>query len=310
MFGQGEGVPAPSTEDQNTELASSVLRYHQYATTLDFCAQKDVKVILSGKYANTGAAIMAKAVTSIPRTSFVACPLLAEAQARSILAQKLNINTADVRQVAIWGRTHGTVLSDTSHTRVHRFKGAVVGPESFSLPVWQCIFEKEWLSKEFPVMLAARHGRMEGYRSNRCPLSEAVGLVTLAQDWCNGGGCEEWRSMGVMCEGGEGVYGIPEGLVFSVPVRQCEDGEGGRMWRVERGLDINKEIQVSWFMKNHNIDIHTLHIFHLPPPHTHPPPPPPLSHTQAGIAQQARALQEELNTAMTAIEQHTRETHT
>ena len=288
----------------------SVLRYHQYATTLDFCAQKDVKVILSGKYANTGAAIMAKAVTSIPRTSFVACPLLAEAQARSILAQKLNINTADVRQVAIWGRTHGTVLSDTSHTRVHRFKGAVVGPESFSLPVWQCIFEKEWLSKEFPVMLAARHGRMEGYRSNRCPLSEAVGLVTLAQDWCNGGGCEEWRSMGVMCEGGEGVYGIPEGLVFSVPVRQCEDGEGGRMWRVERGLDINKEIQVSWFMKNHNIDIHTLHIFHLPPPHTHPPPPPPLSHTQAGIAQQARALQEELNTAMTAIEQHTRETHT
>ena len=252
MSKQRQGEPAPSTEKQNTELASSALRYHQYATTLDFCAQKDVKVILSGKYANTGAAIMAKAVTSIPKTSFVACPSLAEAQARSILAQKLNTNTADVRQVAMWGRTHGAVLSDTSHTLAHHFKGAVVGPESFSLPVRQCIFEKEWLSKEFPVLLAARHGGMEGYRSNRCPLSEAVGLVTLAQDWCNGGGCEEWRSMGVMCEGGEGVYGVPEGLVFSVPVRQCEDGEGRRVWRVERGLDIDKEIQVS---PTHNIAV-------------------------------------------------------
>ena len=264
---QKQGEPAPVNEEQNTELASSALRYHQYATTLDFCAQKDVKVILSGKYANTGAAIMAKAVTSIPRTSFVACPSLAEAQARSILAQKLNINTADVRQVAMWGRTHGAVLSDTSHTRVHRFKGAVVGPESFSLPVSQCIFEKEWLSKEFPVLLAARHGGMEGYRSNRCPLSEAVGLVTLAQDWCNGGGCEEWRSMGVMCEGGEGVYGIPAGLVFSVPVRQCEDGEGRRVWRVERELDIDKEIQVS---PTHNTDICTLQ--YIPPPTSTLPP--------------------------------------
>ena len=245
---QRHGEPASSNQEKNRELASSALCYHQYATTLDFCAQKDVKVILSGKYANTGAAIMAKAVTSIPRTSFVASPSLVEAQARSILAQRLDVNTADVRQVAIWGRTHGTVLSDPSHTRVHRFKGAVVGPESFSLPVKECIFEKEWLSKEFPVLLAARHRGMEGYRSNRCPLSEAVGLVTLARDWCSGGGGEEWRSIGVVCEGGEGVYGIPEGLVFSVPVRLCEDGEGGRVWRVEKGLDIDQEIQVRWFM--------------------------------------------------------------
>ena len=245
---QRHGEPASSNQEKNRELASSALCYHQYATTLDFCAQKDVKVILSGKYANTGAAIMAKAVTSIPRTSFVASPSLVEAQARSILAQRLDVNTADVRQVAIWGRTHGTVLSDPSHTRVHRFKGAVVGPESFSLPVKECIFEKEWLSKEFPVLLAARHRGMEGYRSNRCPLSEAVGLVTLARDWCSGGGGEECRSIGVVCKGGEGVYGIPEGLVFSVPVRLCEDGEGGREWRVEEGLDIDQEMQVRWFM--------------------------------------------------------------
>ena len=245
---QRQGESASSNQEKNGELASSALRYHQYATTLDFCAQKDIKVILSGKYANTGAAIMAKAITSIPRTSFVACPSLVEAQARSILAQRLDVNTADVRQVAIWGRTHGTVLSDTSYTRVHRFKGAVVGPESFSLPVSRCIFEKEWLSKEFPVLLAARHGGMEGYRSNRCPLSEAIGLVTLARDWCSGRGGEEWWSMGVVCEGSEGVYGIPEGLVFSVPVRLCEDGEGGRVWRVEKGLDIDQEMQVRWFI--------------------------------------------------------------
>ena len=231
-----------TSEEEGSELASAAIRYHQYATTLDFYAQKEVKVIISGKYANSGAAIMAKAVTSIPGTSFVACPSLAENQARSILAQKLHLNSSDVRQVAIWGRTHGPVLCDTDHTRVHHFKGAVVGPDCFSLPVNQCVFEREWLGKEFPSLLAARHGGMEGYRSDHCPLSEAVGLVTLAQDWHSGGGGEGWRSMGLVCMG---VYGVPGGLVFSVPARLCDNGDGRSVWKVEEGLAINTEIQVS-----------------------------------------------------------------
>lgn len=231
-----------TSEEQSSELASAAIRYHQYATTLDFYAQKEVKVIVSGEYANSGAAIMAKAVTSIPRTNFVACPSLAENQARSILAQKLHLNSSDVRQVAIWGRTHGPVLCDTDHTRVHHFKGAVVGPDSFSLPVNQCVFEHEWLGKEFPSLVTARHGGMEGYRSDQCPLSEAVGLVTLAQAWHNGGGGEGWRSMGLVCKG---EYGVPEGLVFSVPARQCSNGDGRSVWKVEEGLTINTEIQVS-----------------------------------------------------------------
>lgn len=231
-----------TSDEQSSELASAAIRYHQYATTLDFYAQKEVKVIVSGKYANSGAAIMAKAVTSIPITNFVACPSLAENQARSILAQKLHLNSSDVRQIAIWGRTHGPVLCDTDHTRVHHFKGAVVGPDSFSLPVNQCVFEHEWLGKEFSSLLTARHGSMKGYRSNQCSLSEAVGLVTLAQDWHSGGGGEGWRSMGLVCKG---EYGVPEGLVFSVPARQCSNGDGRSVWKVEEGLAINTEIQVS-----------------------------------------------------------------
>ncbi len=189
--GEGEATPE-GNETSGAVLSPASLLYHRYATIMDFAAHKDVRVVISGQLANTGAAVMARAVASLPKENFVASSSLAEQQARSILAQRLSLNGDNVHQVAIWGRTEGEdVIADVSHAQVQHFQGAIVGPDPFSIPLNKCVFDREWLGVEFPRLLAARHGRREGYRRESwcrgVDLPEAVGLARLMADWHRGG---------------------------------------------------------------------------------------------------------------------------
>ena len=234
-----EQATNPNSEVSSGLSAAGQL-YYQYATSIDFCAHKDLRVLISGQYANTGAAIMAKTVTSIDKSCFIVAPSLAEQQAKAILAKRLGLNGSDIKQVAVWGRTCGDVLVDLAETRVHHFQGAVVGPDSFNLPITQCVFEPEWLANVFPAMITARHGHLEGYQENRVTLTKVIGLVRLAKHWEDGDD-EVWVPVGVVCSGGEGWYGVPEGLVFSLPA-QCVSGQ----WTVVQGINISEKTKVSY----------------------------------------------------------------
>lgn len=82
-----------------TSTPSVVQKYHNYAKGIDFITRKDVHIIVSGCHSNTGAAIIAKYASSIPRSKVIAAPCLVEQQARAILATKLHVNGADIDQV-------------------------------------------------------------------------------------------------------------------------------------------------------------------------------------------------------------------
>ena len=114
-----------TSSENDPSLLDAARLYHRYASLLDYCAQKDVKVVVSGRFANTGASIMARTVTSLPPGSFVASSSQAEQQAKALLAKKLGLNGSDVSQVAVWGRTCGRVLADVSHTQVQHFRVSV-----------------------------------------------------------------------------------------------------------------------------------------------------------------------------------------
>ena len=222
-------------------MTSAAQLYHCYASTIDFCSQKDVRVIVCGRYANTGAALMASAVSSINKSNFIASSCLAELQARSIIASKLTLNGADISQVAIWGRTCGEVSADLSHTRVKHYPGAVVGPDPYDLPLTRCVFDTEWLESEFRALFEARHRKMEGYcwrERGGAALVEAVGLAQLAKQW-NDGASDGWRCVGVISSDMEGGYGIPVGVVFSQPVC-CREGQ----WKPVLELVITQNVKV------------------------------------------------------------------
>jgi malate/lactate dehydrogenase len=234
---------APPTElTTPPELAAAAQLYHCYGATMDFCSQKDVQVVVCGRYANTGAALMANVVSSIDKSNFIAAPCLAEQQAKAIIASKVELNGADIAQVAVWGHSCGEkVATDLSYVRVKHFPGAVMGPDPFDLPLTRCIFQTEWLESKYHRLFEARHKRMEGYRRNGCALVEAMGLVKLANQWKDGDtGGSGWSSVGVVStEEGGGVYGIPVGVVFCQPA-QCSEGA----WKPVTGLPVSDKIKV------------------------------------------------------------------
>lgn len=247
---QAAGDAPPTELTTPPELAAAAQLYHCYGATMDFCSQKDVQVMVCGRHANTGAALMANAVSSIDKTNFIAAPCLAEQQAKAIIASKVELNAADIAQVAIWGHTCGEqVATDLSHVRVKHFPGAVMGPDPFDLPLTRCIFETEWLESKFHGLFEARHKGMEGYRRNGhgsgAALVEAMGLVKMAKQWREregegGGGGSGWSSVGVISTEEEGgVYGIPVGVAFSQPA-QCSEG----VWKPVVELTVSDKIKV------------------------------------------------------------------
>ena len=242
-----QAADAPPTEITTpTELAEAAHLYHCYGATMDFCSQKDVRVIVCGRYANIGAALMANAVSSIDKTNFIATPCLAEQQAKAIIASKIELNGADISQVAVWGHTCGEkVVTDLSHVRVKHFPGAIVGPDPYDLPLTRCIFQTEWLESKYHQLFEARH-KMEGYRrsghGSGAALVEAMGLVQLAKKWKEGEdkGESGWNSVGVISteEGGD-VYGVPVGVAFSQPAQYSEG-----VWKPVPEITISDKIKV------------------------------------------------------------------
>ena len=213
-----------SSSSRDAVLGDAAATFQEYATALDTVASKDVKVVVSGCFANTGAGLMALCTSSLSPACFVAAPSLAESQAKAVLANRLHLNSSNIKQLAVWGKTHGTVLADPSSTRVAHYPGAIVGPDPFDLPLTRCEFDGDWLEKEFPTLVEARHNQLEGYREEGPSVAEAVGLAKLGSAWWQGD-TSNWCSVGVVSDGlGSLQVEMPSGVVCAVPCH-CRGGK-------------------------------------------------------------------------------------
>ena len=63
-------------------------------------------------------------------------------------------------------------------------------------------------------------------------MSGARAIIDHLRDWYLGTGDNDWTSMGVVSVGS---YGIPEGIVFSMPVT-CRDFD----YKIVEGLELNE----------------------------------------------------------------------
>ncbi|CAI8057484.1 Putative malate dehydrogenase 1B, partial [Geodia barretti] len=230
-----EGEEKPGASETSSHLEEAATLYQKYGATLDFCAQKSVRVIVSGRLSNLGAAVIARTASSIPRTNIIAAPSLVEQRSKSVVAGKLRLNAADVEQVCVWGRCGGGegVLVDVGNTRVHCYQGAIVGPDPFSLPLAHCLHDPDWLASSLLGDVRKREREERGGGG----LSEAVAIAEMVRQWMDPNNeSRVWCSVGVVSEGD--CYGFPEGVVCSVPARR----EGGE-WKVVQGLEPTPNIQ-------------------------------------------------------------------
>ncbi|NNC12151.1 malate dehydrogenase [Planctomonas sp. JC2975] len=185
-------------------------------------AASDVRVLVVGNPANTNALIASSHAADVPRERFTAMTRLDHNRAVAQLALKLEVPVAAVHGVIIWGNHSATQYPDVTHATVD-------GRSATDL------VDEEWLEGVFVPKVARRGAEIIEVRGASSAASAANAAIDHVYDWVNGTG-DGWTSAGVSSSGENAEaaagYGVPEGLVCSLPVRSV-DGE----WRVVPGFD-------------------------------------------------------------------------
>ena len=183
---------------------------------LNDVAKRNVKVLVVGNPANTNAYIAMKSAPDLPAKNFTAMLRLDHNRALSQLATKMGKPVADIQKLAVWGNHSPTMYPD------YRF--ATIGGQS----VAKIINDDQWNREVFIPTVGKRGAAIIDARGLSSAASAANAAIDHIRDWVMGTN-GKWVTMGVPSDGS---YGIPEGVMYGVPVT-CEGGEYHRVTGLE-----------------------------------------------------------------------------
>nr|XP_012594324.1 putative malate dehydrogenase 1B isoform X2 [Microcebus murinus] len=193
-------------------LRSRVPLCRLYGYLLEKNAHGSVRVIVGGKtFVNLKTALLMRYAPSIAR-NIIAVALGVEGEAKALLARKMKTIPSYIKDVIVWGNISGNNYIDLRKTKVYRYESAIWGPPQYSRSVLKLIFDSEWLQKESVAIL--RDLTSTGKQFNG--ILSAHSISTTLKYWYHGSPPGEIVSLGVLSEG---QFGIPEGIVFSMPVK-------------------------------------------------------------------------------------------
>lgn len=183
---------------------------------LNDAASRNVKVLVVGNPANTNAYIAMKSAPDLPAENFTAMLRLDHNRALSQLATKLGRPVAEIQKLAVWGNHSPTMYPD------YRF--ATVGGQS----VAKIINDDAWNRDVFIPTVGKRGAAIIEARGLSSAASAANAAIDHIRDWVMGTD-GKWVTMGIPSDGS---YGIPEGIMYGVPVT-CAAGKYQRVTDLE-----------------------------------------------------------------------------
>ena len=181
-------------------------------------ASRDVKVLVVGNPANTNAYIAMKSAPDLNPGQFTAMLRLDHNRALSQIAAKTGKAVKDIKKLTVWGNHSPTMYAD------YRF--ATINGES----VKDMINDQEWNANVFLPTVGKRGAAIIEARGLSSAASAANAAIDHMRDWALGTN-GEWVTMGIPSDGS---YGIPEGVMYGVPVT-CANGQYTRV----EGLEID-----------------------------------------------------------------------
>ncbi|MBH5329774.1 malate dehydrogenase [Eikenella sp. S3360] len=199
-------------------LHANAAIFSTQGAALNKVADRNVKVLVVGNPANTNAHIAMKSAPDLPARNFTAMLRLDHNRALNQIALKTGCSVNDIEQLCVWGNHSPTMYAD------YRFATA----NGQSVP--QLINDTQWYAGHFLPTVAKRGAAIIEARGLSSAASAANAAIEHIRDWVLGSQ-GRWVTMGVPSDG---AYGIPEGLVFGLPV-VCENGE----YRVIKDLPID-----------------------------------------------------------------------
>ncbi|NWR72405.1 MDHC protein, partial [Centropus unirufus] len=200
-----------------------------YAPLIEKNAKSEVRVIASGQtFVNLKAMMIMTYGPSIKPENVIAVATPWESAAKAMLARKLHMNAGGVKDVIVWGNISGSNYIDLSHAKLYGYDGAIWGPADFPRPLLKILYDSEWIHSEF---LSAQSSLIS--RVRHCVgMLPAHAIASVLRYWYHGSPPGEIISVGILTKG---QFCIPEGIVFSMPVR-FQNGN----WEVMTELEINE----------------------------------------------------------------------
>ena len=207
----------PGMERKDLLLENAKI-FTEQGRALNDVASREVKVLVVGNPANTNAYIAMKSAPDLKAGNFTAMLRLDHNRALSQLATRAGVPVAAIEKLVVWGNHSPTMYPD------YRF--ATV--EGASL--MHRIDDAAWNADTFIPTVGKRGAAIIEARGLSSAASAANAAIDHMRDWALGTD-GKWVTMGVPSDGS---YGIPEGVMYGVPVT-CADGTYTRV----EGLEID-----------------------------------------------------------------------
>lgn len=183
---------------------------------LNDVASRDVKVLVVGNPANTNAYIAMKSAPSLPAKNFTAMLRLDHNRAVSQLATRTGKSVNDIDSMIIWGNHSPTMYPDLRFCKVA------------GKPALEAINDEAWYKNDYIPKVGKRGAAIIEARGASSAASAANAAIDHMRDWANGTN-GKWVTMGIPSDGS---YGIPEGVMYGVPVT-CANGQYQRVTGLE-----------------------------------------------------------------------------
>jgi malate dehydrogenase len=193
-------------------------------------ASPDVRVLVVGNPCNTNCLIAAGNAPSVPADRWFAMTMLDQSRARSQLAHRVGVDVEEVRDLAIWGNHSSTQFPDVYH--------ATIGGK----PAAEVIGDEAWLQGDFIKTVQQRGAQIIKARGASSAASAANAVVDTVRNITQPTG--EIFSAAVPAPAGGG-YGVPQGLVFSYPLRATAPGTVEIVQGIEHGAWAQAKIEAT-----------------------------------------------------------------
>jgi malate dehydrogenase len=187
---------------------------------LDKNAKKSAKVLVVGNPCNTNCWIAKESCKNLDPRNFFAMTMLDQNRAVTQIAQKAGVSVKDVTDLAIWG--------NHSPTMYPNFFAAKVGGKNLT----EVIKDEAWLKGDFLTTVQQRGAEIIKARGASSAASAANAVIDTVMRVENVADTTTVYSAAVVSDGS---YGIPEGLLFSYPLRN-----NGKTWEIVKGQDLNE----------------------------------------------------------------------
>ncbi|WP_392465459.1 malate dehydrogenase [Arsenicicoccus cauae] len=207
-------MPRKEGMDRADLLAANGKIFTGQGAALNKVAPK-AKVLVTGNPANTNALIAMRNAPDMAPEQFNALTRLDHNRAKSMLAKKLGVSVAEIKDLAIWGNHDDSMYPDLFNTKVN-------GKAATEL------VDQTWITEEYIPTVATRGGAIIKARGASSAASAANATIDHMRDWMLG--TDEVVSMSVPSDGS---YGVPEGIISSFPCRV----RGGK-WEIVQGLKL------------------------------------------------------------------------